>query len=213
MRGFASIFLLINWGCCGCVSKTNGVDKPIENAVCQNVADTVSVSVEDSAVVFVNEKPIVREHCFIVVSKRELTLSVYEARENDTVKIANFDCCLGKNLGDKQKRGDMKTPECSLHNPFKIRSIENSSWWTHDFGDGRGSIKAYGNWFMRLSSPFTGIGIHGSTNNENSVPGRFSEGCIRLRDADIDSLKQNYAFLGMKVIIKGEEEGKLSFEN
>lgn len=210
MRGFAGIFLLITWVCCGCVSKTNGADKLVENTVCQNVTDTVSVV--DSADVFANEKPLVREHCFIVVSKKELTLSVYEARGNDTVKIASFDCCLGKNLGDKQKRGDMKTPECSLHNPFKIRSIENSSWWTHDFGDGRGSIRAYGKWFMRLSSAFSGIGIHGSTNNESSVPGRQSEGCIRLRDEDIETLKVDYAFVGMKVIVKGEEEGKLPFE-
>ena len=212
MRVLVGIFLLITWVCCGCVSKTNGADKPVENVVCQNVVDTISINAEDSAAVFVNEKPLVREHCFIVVSKKELTLSVYEARGNDTVRIAVFDCCLGKNFGDKQKRGDMKTPESTLHNPFKIRSIESSSWWTHDFGDGRGSIKAYGNWFMRLSSPFTGIGIHGSTNNEKSVPGRQSEGCIRLRDDDIETLKSEYAFVGMKVIVKGEDEGKLPFE-
>ena len=153
-----------------------------------------------------------REKCFIVVSKKNLKLSVYEARKEDTVLVARFDCCLGKNMGDKQKRGDMKTPESTLQNPFKIIRIEDASWWTHDFGDGRGSIKAYGKWFMRLSSSFSGIGIHGSTNNEGTVPGRNSEGCIRLRDADIDSLKCNYAFAGMKVIIKGEEEGNLPFE-
>ncbi len=212
MRGFAVIFLLIAMVCSGCVSKSNGADKSVENIVCQNVEETNSINIEDSAAVWVNEKPLVREHCFIVVSKKELTLSIYEARGNDTVKIAGFDCCLGKNLGDKQKRGDMKTPESTLHNPFKIRSIESSSWWTHDFGDGRGSIKAYGNWFMRLSSVFTGIGIHGSTNNESSVPGRQSEGCIRLRDEDIETLKSDYAFVGMKVIVKGEDEGKLPFE-
>ena len=66
---------------------------------------------------------------------------------------------------------------------------------------------------VRLWRWFSGIGIHGSTNNESSVPGRESEGCIRLRDADNDSLKLNYAFLGMKVVIKGEDEGKLPFEN
>lgn len=212
MRGFAVIFLLIAMVCSGCVSKSNGADKSVENIVCQNVEETNSINIEDSAAVLVNEKPLVREHCFIVVSKKELTLSVYEARGNDTVRIAGFDCCLGKNLGDKQKRGDMKTPESTLYNPFKIRSIESSSWWTHDFGDGRGSIKAYGNWFMRLSSPFTGIGIHGSTNNESSVPGRQSEGCIRLRNEDIETLKSDYAFVGMKVIVKGEDEGKLPFE-
>lgn len=213
MRGLLLVFIMACI-CYACISKTNGADKPKEGLVCyNNVEDSVVASTEDSVVVVVNEKPQVREHCFIVVSKMEHTLSVYEARGNDTVKIAGFDCCLGKNYGDKQKRGDMKTPESTLQNPFKIRSIENSSWWTHDFGDGRGSIRAYGNWFMRLSSVFYGIGIHGSTNNESSVPGRGSEGCIRLRDEDIETLKVDYAFVGMKVIVKGEEEGKLSFEN
>jgi len=131
---------------------------------------------------------------------------------NDTVLIARFDCCIGRNYGDKQKSGDMRTPESNIANPFIITSIENSSWWTHDFGDGRGRIKAYGQWFMRLSTGFNGIGIHGSTNNEDKVPGRHSEGCIRLRDADIEVLKSDYAFVGMKVIVKGEHDGKLSFE-
>ena len=212
MRGFSCIILLIAMAFSGCISKSNGADKLLENVSCQNIEDTIPINVEDSVIVFVNEKPLVREHCFIVVSKKDLTLSVYEASGNDTIRIAGFDCCLGKNFGDKQKRGDMKTPESTLHNPFKIKSIENSSWWTHDFGDGRGSIKAYGKWFMRLSSPYTGIGIHGSTNNENSVPGRQSEGCIRLRDKDIETLKSDYAFVGMKVIVKGEDEGNLPFE-
>lgn len=211
MRGLIGVFLIIAGVCYGCVSKSNGADRPIENIVSINSEDTIPVDKYDSTVIFVNEMPSVREHCFIVVSKKERQLSVYEARLNDTVLIARFDCCLGKNYGNKQKRGDMRTPESSLQKPFKITSIENSSWWTHDFGDGRGRIKAYGKWFMRLSYG-SGIGIHGSTNNEDSVPGRHSEGCIRLRDEDIDLLKQHYAFVGMKVIIKGEDEDKLDFE-
>jgi lipoprotein-anchoring transpeptidase ErfK/SrfK len=55
---------------------------------------------------------------------------------------------------------------------------------------------------MRLNTPgFKGIGIHGSTNNESSVPGRGSEGCIRLRDDDLIQLKEKYAFVGMRVVI------------
>lgn len=214
MMSKIGILLLLALCCYGCVSRSNGADKSVGSIVSCNVEDTNTYIINtDNESVVNNEKPNVREHCFLVVSKKELTLSVYEVRGVDTVKIAGFDCCLGKNYGDKQKRGDMKTPECTLHNPFKIRSIENSSWWTHDFGDGRGSIKAYGKWFMRLSSTFSGIGIHGSTNNESSVPGRQSEGCIRLRDEDIETLKVDYAFVGMKVIVKGEDEGKLPFEN
>lgn len=213
MMRILCILLVIAVVCNGCVSKSNGADNPVENAIRQNVVDTISCNADDSVVFAINEKPIVKERCFIVVSKKDLTLAVYEVRRKDTAMIASFDCCLGKNFGDKQKRGDMRTPESTLHNPFKIISIENSSWWTHDFGDGRGKIKAYGKWFMRLSSNFSGIGIHGSTNNETSVPGRFSEGCIRLRDEDIETLKSDYAFVGMKVIVKGEDEGKMSFEN
>lgn len=157
------------------------------------------------------EKPLVfgtlvnRDNCFIVISKPELHLSVYEYQEGDTVLLARYPVCVGKNLGHKTKSGDMKTPECTFENPFTITQIQPASTWVHDFGDGRGSILAYGNWFMRLKTGFNGIGIHGSTNNENSVPGRGSEGCIRLRDADLDELKNQYAFVGMKVIILKDE--------
>ena len=155
----------------------------------------------------------VKENCFIVISKQELRLYVCEVIENDTVRLAEYPVCMGKNLGQKQKKGDMRTPESTWEAPFVITEIVKASDWHHDFGDGRGSILAYGNWFMRLKTPgFSGIGIHGSTNNESSVPGRASEGCIRLRDTDLDMLKANYAYKGMQVVVKGEEEGLKPFE-
>ena len=154
-----------------------------------------------------------RENCFIVVSKLEQKLYVCEMLENDTVRLAEFPVCMGKNLGQKERKGDMKTPECTWEQPFSITQIQDASGWVHDFGDGRGSILAYGNWFMRLKTPgFSGIGIHGSTNNESSVPGRASEGCIRLLNADLDLLKEQYAYEGMKVVVKSEEEGLKPFE-
>lgn len=147
-----------------------------------------------------------RDSCFIVIDKPALHLSVYESQSGDTVLLARYPVCVGKNYGQKQKTGDMKTPECTFANPFSITEIKPASSWVHDFGDGRGSILAYGNWFMRLKTPgFSGIGIHGSTNNESSVPGRGSEGCIRLLNDNLDELKANYAFVGMKVIILKDE--------
>ena len=96
---------------------------------------------------------------------------------------------------------------------FTIQQIQPASDWTHDFGDGRGAILAYGDWFLRLVTPgHSGIGIHGSTNNENTVPGRASEGCIRMLDKDIVTVKEKYAYVGMPVIIKQEEQGLKSFE-
>ncbi len=151
-------------------------------------------------------------NCFIVISKKDLALNIYEVLDKDTALIAVFPACLSKNHGQKMGEGDMKTPESSMLYPFTICQIQNSSKWKYDFGDGRGKIRAYGNWFLRLDTGFDGIGIQGSTNNESSVPGRESSGSVRLKDEDIIFLKENYAYIGMKVIIKHEEEGLLGFE-
>lgn len=150
---------------------------------------------------------------FIVISKKDLNLRVYDVVKGDTVLLKEFPVCLSKNKGNKQKKGDMKTPESPKGKPFSISQIQDASTWRHDFHDGRGNIKAYGHWFLRLVTPgHSGIGIHGSTNNESSVPGRASEGCIRLRDADIITLKEKYAYVGMPVIIKAENEGAYEWE-
>ena len=147
-----------------------------------------------------------KKNCFILISKPEYRLYVCEVLSGDTIKRVHYPVCVGKNKGQKQKKGDMKTPECTAENPFVITEIVDASNWEHDFGDGRGSILSYGHWFMRLKTPgFTGIGIHGSTNNESSVPGRGSEGCIRLRDDDLIQLKENYAFVGMRVVILADK--------
>ena len=150
---------------------------------------------------------------FIVISKKDLLLTVYAPVKGDTVPVAQFPVCLSKNKGQKQKEGDMRTPESEPGEPFVIDAIKPADFWTHDFGDGRGEILAYGDWFLRLKTPgHTGIGIHGSTNNENTVPGRDSEGCIRMLDPDIITLKEQYARVGMPVIIKQEDQGLKSFE-
>ncbi len=151
---------------------------------------------------------------FIVVSKRDRTLSVYDYQaDGSTAMVAQFPCCMGKNKGDKVGRGDMRTPESPAGKPFKITMIQDASTWKHDFGDGRGSIKAYGHWFLRLATPgHQGIGIHGSTNNENTVPGRASEGCIRLLDKDIITLKEHFAYVGMPVIVQAEEQAPFDWE-
>ena len=152
---------------------------------------------------------------FIVINKRDLTLTVYDRNAGgDTVMVAQFPCCMGKNKGNKERRGDRRTPESPVGKPFKITSIENSSTWKHNFHDGRGNIKAYGHWFLRLETPgHKGIGIHGSTNNENSVPGRASEGCIRLLDKDIITLKEHFAYVGMPVTIQGEGQAPFPWES
>lgn len=150
---------------------------------------------------------------FIVMSKKDYYLYVYEPQGSDTVLIARYDCAFALRKGQKETSGDMRTPHCTMSAPFVVQQIAPASEWSHDFGDGRGSIKSYGDYFLRLKTPgHNGIGIHGSTNNRESVPGRASEGCIRLKDEDIKELAENFVTVGMKVVIKAEEVDDYPFE-
>ncbi len=119
----------------------------------------------------------------IVVSKQQLML--YVIQEGDTLWSAPVG--VGLNYGNKQKVGDMRTPEGC----FEIVSIEKASHWTHDFGDGAGQRQgAYGDWFIRLKTPgFKGIGIHGTCFPE-SIGTRCSEGCVRLNNEDLKKLRR-----------------------
>ena len=98
-----------------------------------------------------------RDSAFIVVSKQDLTLTIYAPVGGDTLAIEAFPVCMGKNKGDKQSKGDMRTPESPAGQPFTITMIQDASDWVHDFGDGRGSILSYGHWFLRLKTPHSGI--------------------------------------------------------
>ncbi len=200
MYVLAALFALSSCGSSGNQSTEPENNKTIETVI----ADTIKAVPSDTATFY--SEVVNKKNCFIVISKPEYRLYVCEVVNGDTLKRVHYPVCVGKNKGQKQKPGDMKTPECTVKNPFIITEIVDASKWTHDFGDGRGAILAYGDWFMRLKTPgHSGIGIHGSTNNESSVPGRGSEGCIRLRNDDLNELKAKYAFVGMRVVILADE--------
>ena len=196
----AALFVMPSCGS----SESQSIDNKDDISIEMSLTDTVKTIASDSPTFY--SEVVNKKNCFILIAKPEYRLYVCEVVDGDTVKRVHYPVCVGKNKGQKQKPGDMKTPECTAKNPFSITEIVDASKWAHDFGDGRGSILSYGNWFMRLKTPgHTGIGIHGSTNNESSVPGRGSEGCIRLRNDDLDELKAKYAFVGMRVVILADE--------
>ncbi len=124
---------------------------------------------------------------------------------------AEYDCSTGKNSGNKQKKGDSKTPEGS----FKISSVENSIDWKF------GGKNAYGAYFARV---IESIGIHGNgsdneiaefarRNGSYSSPeplGLYAEnfsngkshGCIRLGNKIIRYLiEKNIITNGTTVVI------------
>lgn len=135
----------------------------------------------------------------IIIDKQKLNLRVIGL---DGETKASFDIACGKALGNKRKRGDNRTPEGLFH----IQDIKDSSDWGHDFGDGNGKIPgAYGPWFIRLcTDPHKGIGIHG-THAPNSIGTRATEGCIRLKNEDVECLKE-MVYPGLNVLILPSED-------
>jgi len=163
---------------------------------------TIALTFFSLFVASVSPLPPEDEEYRIVIIKSEFTLYLYKG---DSLQ-KSFPVAIGKNEGDKERAGDLKTPEGT----FIISEIRNSISWVHDFNDGKGKIKgAYGPWFFRLNTESTrtlsgktwiGIGIHG-TNDESSIGTRISEGCIRLRNQDIEELR-DIVNVGMAVEIK-----------
>lgn len=143
----------------------------------------------------------VEQQYSILIKKSDFKLNVLD---NNKQVVASFDCALGKNTGDKEKSGDMKTP----NGTFKVIEISDASYWTHDFKDGKGEIKgAYGPWFFYLDTTakskgqWDGIGIHG-THDPSSIRTLASEGCIRLINENVLLLKEKYIKVGTMVTIE-----------
>lgn len=145
------------------------------------------------------EKDAWQHAAVIIISKQEKILRVVDYK-GETLFSAPI--CIGKNPGNKQRRGDMKTPE----GVFSVQDIQDSSGWKHDFGDGKGEIEgAYGPHFIRLYVPgHQGIGIHG-THKPETIGTRDSEGCIRLKNEDLEKLIQ-FVSVPMTVIITPASE-------
>lgn len=137
----------------------------------------------------------------IVISKQTHTLTLYGS---DGSVLATYPVATGKNPGNKRVAGDMKTPE----GEFIVTQVQRATHWTHDLGDGNGRIDGYyGNWFIRLDTrPHTGMGIHG-THTPECIGTRSTEGCIRMRNEDLDAL---HALVkeGMRVIIEPGDADK-----
>lgn len=137
---------------------------------------------------------------YIYIKKSDFMLCYYDKSGKEIFRAG---CALGLNPGQKEKEGDMKTPTGT----FYVDEILDASYWTHDFGDGKGEIEgAYGPWFISINTDemskgqWGGIGIHG-THDPTSIGKRASEGCIRLENSQVETLKKLVS-VGTKVVIE-----------
>ncbi|MDO4987624.1 MAG: L,D-transpeptidase [Synergistes sp.] len=132
---------------------------------------------------------------WIKIVKKEHRLYVVEGKDKI---ITSYPVSVGKNVGQKQKSGDCRTPE----GKFSVQAIQSAKGWSHDFRDGKGVIpNAYGPWFIRLKTGWSGIGIHG-THDPKSIGKNVTEGCIRLHNEDLQELKEKFIKREMTVIIQ-----------
>ena len=179
----------------------SGGEKTQPNIKQEEAAQPVEGSVKDTAsreTQAVAEKK--ADKSYIYIKKSDFTLCYYD---NSGKEIFRAGCALGLNPGQKEKEGDMKTPSGT----FYVDEILDASYWTHDFGDGKGEIQgAYGPWFISINTDemskgqWGGIGIHG-THDPASIGKRASEGCIRLENSQVEILKQLVS-VGTKVVIE-----------
>ena len=129
----------------------------------------------------------------ILIDKSEYKL--YVLKDNEVIK--QWGVAVGAKPGQKQRAGDMTTPTGN----FEVDEILDASYWTHDFGDGKGQIKgAYGPNFISLVTGWDGIGIHG-THAPESIGTMVSEGCVRMRNGELLELLP-YVEVGTKVTIR-----------
>lgn len=104
----------------------------------------------------------------------------------------------GRNPGQKQKVGDMRTPE----GLFSVSRIQDSSWWKPYVDRKTGEKTGYGPHFIRLDTGrWKGIGIHGTDDAHLPEIGtNASHGCMRLRNEDLEKVVA-YCMVGQKVVV------------
>lgn len=119
----------------------------------------------------------------IVVSKADHTLTVVDDSGHSLFSTL---CSVGRNYGNKERRGDCRTPEGT----FFIRTIEDCRSWLHDCHDGRGRVRGvYGPYFLRLGGVphCNSIGIHGTCFNA-TMGTHTTLGCIRVQNGELVKL-------------------------
>ena len=154
-------------------------------------ADTQTPANEQSKQI--TDEPKKSSQYTILIDKSDFSLTL---KKDDKVEKI-YSVAIGKNSGQKQQPGDLRTPS----GEFTVDEIIDSSSWKHDFKDGKGEIEgAYGPWFISLETGWDGIGIHG-THDPASIRTMVSEGCIRMNNDDVEEVKAKIQ-PGTKVIIQ-----------
>ena len=104
-------------------------DSPIAMCNVEQGGKTYNVAdINDSMQVYTQD--VKREQCFIVISKREFRLYVYEARpqQQDTILAAHFPVCYARHPEAKTKSGDMRIRQADCADT-RLKTISGDIGW------------------------------------------------------------------------------------
>lgn len=117
--------------------------------------------------------------------------------EIDKEVYGGWSVATGRNPGQKTRVGDLRTPE----GVFRIKSIEDASYWGFYEDKATGQLIGYGPYFIRLETKWKGIGIHGTDEGHlHEIGTNASHGCIRMANDDLLEVVR-MAKVGQKVVI------------
>jgi len=164
-----------------------------EDMVSTTDTDDHKAELEKHINLIIASNDITPEQYWIRIRKSDFILELYKGEKLEK----QFPIAVGAVSGDKVSPGDDRTPEGA----FPVMQIQDSKYWVHDFGDGKGPIEgAYGPFFIRLDTGWGGIGIHG-THDPSSIGSDITAGCVRMLNDDLlDLLK--YIKEGSIVVIE-----------
>jgi len=134
----------------------------------------------------------------LVVEKATARLSLYVGGESGPRLVRSYPCSVGRVRGDKSRPGDQKTP--------------SGIYWMEEFVPGRRLPPRYGagalvlnypNFFDRLRRRGgDGIWIHGTAESDRIRNPRSTDGCVVIRDEDLQDLVSRVRILETPVIIR-----------
>lgn len=122
--------------------------------------------------------------------------------DNNGNIVHHFPIATGYNSGQKEKRGDSRTPV----GKFSINSYNpnaDSDYFGHNIHYGLYTPKG------ENRPATTGIGIHGDAGNPYSIGTSASHGCIRCNNSDLETLDSylgGKSAIGKQVYILDEDD-------
>jgi len=131
---------------------------------------------------------------WVCLKEEHLLLALSEI---DKIVYGGWIVATGRNPGQKQRVGDMRTPE----GIFRIESIEDARHWGFYEDSVTKERIGYGPYFIRLKTGWKGIGIHGTDEDHlHEIGKNASHGCIRMANDNLLEVVE-LTEVGQKIVI------------